>query len=52
MGGRDVTQRGLGLNPNEVVVIIDGVDRPRGIGYLPNHDRSDLDRVAVGVVDL
>jgi hypothetical protein len=28
MGGRDVTQRRLGLDANEVVVIVDGIDRP------------------------
>ena len=47
-----MTQGRLGLDPHEVVVVVDGVDRARGVGHLPHDDRGDLDRVAVGVVDL
>ena len=44
MGGRDVPQRRLGLHLHEVDVVIDGVQRARGVGDLPDDDRGDLDR--------
>ena len=47
-----MTQRRLGLHLHEVDIVIDGVDRLRGVGHLPDDDRCDLHRVAVGVVDL
>ena len=52
MGRRDVTQRRLGLHADEVDVVVDREHRLRGVGHLPDDDRGDLDRVAVGVVDL
>ena len=49
---RDVAQRRLGLDGDEVCVVVHGVRRPRRVGDLPDDDGGDLDRVAVGVVDL
>ena len=44
--------RGLGLDGDELRAVLDGVDGPSGVGDLPDHHGGDLDRVAVGVVDL
>ena len=52
MRGRNMPQRRLGLHAHEIQVVIDGVERSRGIGHLPDDDRGDLDGIAVGVVDL
>ena len=52
MAGGDVAQGRLGLHRDEVHVVVDGVRRLGGVGHLPDHDGGDLDRVAVGVVDL
>ena len=47
-----MAQGRLGLDADEVEVVVDGVQRARGVGDLPDDDRGDLDGVAVGVVDL
>ena len=52
VGVGDVPQRGLGLGGDEVRVGLHGEHRLRGVGDLPDHDRGDLDGVAVPVVDL
>ena len=49
---RDVPQGGLGLDLDELRVGLDGKRRLSGVSHLPHDDRRDLDRVAVGVVDL
>ena len=51
-GGRDVAQRRLGLDLDEVNEVLDGECRRCGVGDLPDDDRCDLDRVAFRVVDL
>ena len=42
----------LGLDPYEVVVVVDGVQCTRGIANLPDDDGGDLHGIAVSVVDL
>ena len=43
---------GLGLDLNEVLVVLDVECRPGGVDHLPVDDCGDLDRVAHGVIDL
>ena len=52
MRRRNVAQCRLGLDPHEIEVVLDGVERTRGIGDLPDDDGGDLHGIAVGVVDL
>src|ERR1700722_14878308 len=52
MGCGDVAQCGLGLDRNEVPVVIDRVNRLRGVSDLPDDDGCDLNGVAMGIVDL
>ena len=46
-----MADRGLGLDGDEMAVVVDRVDRVRGVPHLPDNDRGDLNRVAVRVVD-
>ena len=48
----DVPDGGLGLGGDELQEVVDLEDGLRGVLDLPDHDRGELDRVAVGVVDL
>ena len=48
----EIAQRGLGLDVDEVLVVVDLEQRLGGVGDLPDDDRGDLDRVAVVVVHL
>ena len=43
---------GLGLDGDELGEVVDGVDGVGGVADLPDDHGRDLDRVAVGVVDL
>jgi len=52
VAGRDVPDGGLGLDGDELGEVVDGVDGAGGVAYLPDDHGGDLDRVAVGVVDL
>src|SRR5262249_56715143 len=52
VAGGDVPDGGLGLDGDELGVIVDGVGGAGGVGDLPDDHGGDLDRVAVGVVDL
>ena len=47
-----VAQRRLRLDVHEVLVIVDLEDGVEGVDDPPDHHRRDLDRIAVGVVDL
>jgi hypothetical protein len=42
----------LGLDGDELREVVDGIDGAGGVADLPDDDGGDLDRVAVGVVDL
>jgi hypothetical protein len=48
----DVPDGGLGLDGDELDEVVDLEHGPGGVGDLPDDDGGDLDRVAVGVVDL
>ena len=52
VGVGHVADGGLGLHPDEVDEVVDSESGLGGVGHLPHHDGGDLDRVAVGVVDL
>ena len=52
MAGRQVAQRRLGLDGDEVFVVLDLEQRLRGVDHAPDHHRGDLDRVALAIVDL
>ena len=52
VAGGDVPHRGLGLDGHELGVIVDRIGGLGRVGDLPDDDGGDLDRVAVGVVDL
>jgi hypothetical protein len=47
-----VPDGGLGLGGDELREVIDRVDGTGGVADLPDDHGGDLDRVAVGVVDL
>ena len=47
-----MTEGRFGLHGHEVVVVLDGVGRLGRVDHLPDDDGGDLDRIAVGVVDL
>jgi hypothetical protein len=48
----DVPYGRLGLGGDELGVVVDLEGGLRGVADLPDDDRGELDRVAVGVVDL
>lgn len=48
----DVPDCRLGLGGDELQEVVDLEERLGGVLDLPDHDRGQLDRVAVGVVDL
>ena len=50
--GSEVTDRGLALHDDIVVVLVHLEGRPCCVDDPPDDDRGDLDRVALGVVDL
>ncbi len=50
--GRDVPDRGLGLGRHELDELVHRVESQRRVVDLPDDHGRDLDRVAVGVVDL
>lgn len=52
VAGRDVADRGVGLDGHELGEVVDLEDGLRGVPDLPDHDGGELDRVAVGVVHL
>ena len=52
VGRGEVAQRGLGLDVDEVLVVIDFEQGLRRVDHLPDDDGGDLDGVAVVVVDL
>ena len=52
VAGGDVPDGGLGLDRDELREVVDRVDGAGGVLDLPDDDGGDLDRVAVGVVDL
>ena len=52
MGGGEVAHGRLGLGFDVLLVIVDGEGRLEAVDHLVDHDRRDLDGVAVGVVDL
>ncbi|MPN05540.1 hypothetical protein SDC9_152791 [bioreactor metagenome] len=52
MRSRDVTQCGFGLHLHEILVGLDSEDRLGSVGDLPDDDGRDIDRIAVGVIDL
>jgi len=48
----DVPQGRLGLHGDELAIVLDGEHAPSSVRHLPDHDRGDVDRVAVRIVDL
>ena len=52
IAGGDVPDRGLGLGRHELDEVVHRVQRQGGVVDLPHDHGRDLDRVAVGVVDL
>ena len=52
MAAGQVAQRRLALHRHEVFVVVDLEQRLGGVDHPPDHDRGDVDRVAVPVVDL
>jgi hypothetical protein len=52
IAGRDVPDRGFGLDSDELRELIDRVERLGRVLHPPDDHRCDLDRVAVGVVHL
>src|SRR3954453_13113710 len=52
IGVGDVPYGGLGLDPDELLEVVDLEDRLGGVADLPDDDRGDLYGVAVRAVDL
>ena len=48
----EVAQRRLALHGDEVLVVLDLEQGLGGVDHAPDHDRRDLDRVALAIVDL
>src|SRR4029450_9743428 len=52
VAGGDVPDGGFGLDGDELREVVDRVERLGGVLNLPDDHCGDLDRVAVGVIDL